>query len=173
MMELFYIKLGSTPLIDSLFIYLNTNLAILSTLLNLCSFLVFRHIRLNKKEFHQYLKCYTLVCAFICFISIFNNIFTAPRFINLNTILISFYKCKISLWFTTTIHYYLNMLDCVLLLERISCFTTLTFIKRFFKIKPYFVCFILFIFCNLINLAIHILQMNQETIKIMKMQFKI
>jgi hypothetical protein len=152
-MELYYLKLGSTPLFDSLFTYFNGSIAVLATMLNLASFIVFKKIKLYKKAFHQYLKCYTLFCTLICLIAIFNNIFTAPRFINLKTSLFSFYKCKITYWFTATINFYLNSLDCILLFERISCLTNKRMIKKFFEINSYLICLILFIVCNLINLT--------------------
>ena len=52
--ELYYLKLGSTPLFDSLFIYFNSVLALIALLSNAFSFFVFKQIRLNKKrDFNQ------------------------------------------------------------------------------------------------------------------------
>jgi hypothetical protein len=48
-----------------------------------------------------------------------------------------------------TLNFYANSLDCLILFERNACF--LDKLKRFTKLNPYFLSFIVFFVCNIIN----------------------
>ena len=57
--EQFYLKIGSTWTLDSLFVYLNLPIAILGFVLNLISFRTFSKMKFRRKKiYHSYLKVY-------------------------------------------------------------------------------------------------------------------
>jgi hypothetical protein len=152
--EQFYLKIGSTWTLDSLYVYLHLPLAMLGFVLNLISFRTFSNMKLRqKRSYYSYLKVYTFNSCLVCFLSIFTFLFAAPRYFSFAlTSLASFYKCVISVWLSTLVYFFLNVLDCLLLLERISNLTNSRRIKSFFKYDPWLICFCIFLICNLINL---------------------
>lgn len=151
--ELFYQQIGSTWTLDTLFLYLSVPLALIGLILNTLSYLIFKEIKFQKKQFKIYIKMYTLFSMLICILNVFNSIVSIPRYFDfILTYAASWYRCRISTWFSITLYYYTNVIDCVLLLERISNITNYPLIKSFFKINSYLICFVLFIICNLTNI---------------------
>ena len=151
--EQFYLKIGSTWTLDSLFVYLNLPIAILGFVLNLISFRTFSKMKFRRKKiYHSYLKVYTFTSSLSCFLAIFTFLIAAPRYFSFAlTSLASFYKCVLGVWISTSLYYFLSVLDCLLLLERISNLTNNIRIKSFFNYDSWIVCSCLFVICNLIN----------------------
>ena len=161
----------SVWLMDDLYFYLNSPLSIIGSLLNLINFIAFQRIKFPKSRliFHQYLKIYSLFSLFICLIILFNSLAAMRYYLdNDNHYWIRFYRCKIFTWFTTMLVQYLNLLDCVLLFERLTFIggSNTIRMKKFFTYNSYFVCFILFLICNLINLPSYffLLPRNEQTV---------
>jgi hypothetical protein len=161
LIELYYLQLGSSWLFDSLFLFLNLPIAVGGVFLNMISYLIFDRFSKsnfnNKKTYYEYLKIYTLFSLFISLQNSVNSFASAPRYFDMNSYLISFYKCKLAVWIFTLLYYYLNVLDCILLMERLSNLTdgyrVSIYLKKFFKLNPKLISFIILIFCVLINVV--------------------
>ena len=61
--EIFYLKIGSTWILDSLYVYLNTTMALVAFILNLISFLTFRKIDFKNKNLKRYFT-YIVIAKF-------------------------------------------------------------------------------------------------------------
>jgi hypothetical protein len=159
LIELYYLQLSSTWLVDSLFLFLNLPIAIISLFLNMFSYLIFDRFSTtnfnNKRTYYEYLKVYTLFSLFISLHNSINSFASAPRYFDMNSYFISFYKCKIAVWVFTLLYYYLNVIDCILLMERLSNlvddYRVSIYLKKFFKLNPKLISFIIFLVCVLIN----------------------
>ena len=163
LIELYYLQLGSTWSFDSMFLFLNLPIAIGSLFLNMISYLIFDRFTKtnfnNKRTYHEYLKIYTLFSMLISFHNSINSFASAPRYFDMNTYWFSFYKCKLAIWIFTLLYYYLNVLDCILLMERLSSLTDgnqhnriSIYLRSFFKLNPKLISLLILIICVLVNL---------------------
>ena len=148
--DIYLIKIGSTWLTDGLFLFLLTPLAFVSTCLNLISFIVFTKIETSKTNLTKYLRYYTFISFVGCFIGSFSGLTSARYFEFVSTFWISLYQCNF-ITYMTTIEFYVNVLDCFILLERISYFNE-TIKLKLSKFKARKLSVIAFLVCNLINL---------------------
>ena len=151
--EMLLNQLGSTWTLDGLFLFINAPTAIVSFTLNFLSLIVFKKLKLSaKKRFTQYLIVYSLFSMFICILVLMNSIAYSRRYFDfIFNDWTSFYICKILTWFTTSVFYFLNIMDCILLFERLTTLTNYRLIKSFFNYNSYLICFLLFLACNVIN----------------------
>jgi hypothetical protein len=160
--EIFYINLGSTWTLDSLYLFLIGPLGLTGFILNLISFNQFNKIKMSgngsnlmirqrKKSFQNYLRMYTFYCFIICFIFSFCAIFRTPRYFNLTqNVWASVYNCKIISWLAVNIFFVINILDCVLLVERVSLLTKR--FDKFARLDSFKINICIFFGCNLLNL---------------------
>jgi hypothetical protein len=159
--ELFYENLGSTWTLDSFYLFLIGPLGLTGFLLNLFSFNQFNKIKMvntgnsmsrqRKKSFQNYLRMYTFYCFIICFIFSFCAIFRTARYLNLvQNVWASIYNCKIISWLAVNIFFIINILDCVLLLERTSLLTKR--LDKFARMDSFKMNIYIFCGCNILNL---------------------
>lgn len=152
--EIFYLKLGSTWLLDTIYLYIIGPLAFVGFVLNYFSYSAFHKIRFRNVALKKYLEVYTISCFILCFILMFCVLFRTPRYFNLQqNYFASIYNCKVIVCVAITIFLFINILDSILLLERLSNFDFNSKLRRFFKFNPYKVCFLLYILSNLINIS--------------------
>ena len=148
--ENYYIQIGSTWLSDTISVYLIAPIGFITICLSILSFISF--VKMNKNletNLTKYFRAYTLTSVVGCLMATFYFLIS-PRYFDFASysFLISFYRCKLS-QYITTLNFYANVLDCLILLERNACF--LDKMKQFSKLNPYLVSFIVFIICNIIN----------------------
>ena len=160
--EMFYINLGSTWTLDSLYLFLIGPLGLAGFMLNLFSFNQFNRIKMaghmsnkmakqRKKSFQSYLRMYTLYCFIICFIFSFCAVFRTPRYFNLaQNVWASIYNCKIISWLAVNIFFVINIFDCVLLVERASLLTKK--FDKFARLNSFKINIFIFFGCNILNL---------------------
>jgi hypothetical protein len=157
-------------ILDYFYFYLSSPLSIIGSILNLINFIALhRWIKFQKTPitiFHQYLKIYSMFSLLICLIILFNSMSLISTFLCIkNYYWLRFYRCKMLTWFTAMLIQFLNLLDCILLVERLSKIDQSSkIIKYLLKFNSYLLSFILFLICNLINLPSYFLLLprNQE-----------
>jgi hypothetical protein len=150
--ELFYIQMKSTWTSDNINLFLIGPLGILGFILNIISFRTFNKIKFKKKTLKNYLEVYTLFCSIMCFILMFIMIFRTPRYFNLEQNLVAnIYNCKIVYYMLITIIMFINIIDCIILFERLSNFRNKGKLNSFFDYNAYKVCSLLFGFTALLN----------------------
>ena len=148
LLEIYYIKIGSTWYTDNIATFLITPIGFIAMCLNFISLIVFQRIN-NQTNLIKYFRVYTFLSFIACLIGMFYFI-TSVRYFNfVNTYWISFYTCIVC-QYLITIDFYANILNCLILLERISHFKEK--LKKFSDYNPYIICLIAFLICNLINL---------------------
>ena len=148
LLEIYYIKIGSTWYTDNIATFLITPIGFIAMCLNFISLIVFQRIN-NQTNLIKYFRVYTFLSFVACLIGMFYFI-TSVRYFNfVNTYWISFYTCIVC-QYLITIDFYANILNCLILLERISHFKEK--LKKFSDYNPYIICLIAFLICNLINL---------------------
>ena len=147
--ELYFKTMGSTLLTDLLHTLLITLLAFTGFILNYISFETFRKIKFQNPVLKKYLQVYALASFIQCVLLMLTFLPMAPRITNISlTYLGSLIRCKILPW-TLTNNFFLNTLDCIILLERITYFKNK--LKKFSNINPYLLSSLLFITVNIIN----------------------
>ena len=153
--ENFYHQIGSSWTLDGLFLYLNTPLSMIGFILNFLSyFIIYRIKQKTRKILYSYLTNYTLFSMTICLLNALLSVLSSPRYFDfIFTYSASFIKCNILLWANTSNYFILNVMDCILQLERLTITTNYNFVKKFFKLNHNFVCFCVILACCLINLS--------------------
>jgi hypothetical protein len=85
-LELFYLQIGSTPLLENVYLGLNIPLAVVAFFLNMLSYLVFsvpnQGLMQTKRELNVYLRIYCLFSMLQSLLGISNSIVSAPRYLN-------------------------------------------------------------------------------------------
>ena len=121
--ENYYEIIGSTWLVDSVYVFLVTPMATISFCLNLLSFVAFIKIKNQQSSSNltNYFKIYTLSSLIASFVSGL-YLFTAPHYFSfVNSYWIGIYCCKIS-QYCLTLYFFCNVLDCFILFERLTNF---------------------------------------------------
>jgi hypothetical protein len=150
----FFEKMGSTWLLDGLFIYVSSPIAFIGFLLNLLSFAILLRIKIKSTKLYKYLKVYSLNSSLICLILIFGFVGLSPRYFPFfNHYLSKFYRCKIFGFIFTTLYFFANVLDIIVAVDRLSIFIK-KLDKKFDSVKPYFICLIAFCVCFIINFPV-------------------
>ena len=153
--EYFYQQLGSSWTLDGLFLFLNTPLGLIGFILNFLSYIIFEKIKSKtKKILYNYLTMYSFFSMTICLQNCLVSILSTPRYFDfIFTKSASITKCNILSWTISSNYLILNVLDCILLLERLTKITNYNFIRKLFNINSYLICFFLILVGNLINLS--------------------
>ena len=147
----FYVQMGSTWILDSIYLIVIIPLGVIGLISNIFNFYVIFRINVNISTY-KYLKVYCLNSSLIGFISIFTlyGNFTI-RFTGIKTDLFArIYRCFIVNYVATSLYFYGNMLDIVIVIDRLSIFVN--FFKKLSKINPLNISIFLAIICFTINL---------------------
>jgi hypothetical protein len=150
-LEILLYKLGSTWILDSIYLFLIVPLSIIGFLLNIISFILINKIVKNKSNqiLFEYMRICSLNGVLACFIGFFGFLY-APRYNGIKLDLFSrFFRCIIVNFVLPTIYFFENILNIIILHDRLSIF-----IKRivlFKKRSPWIESVIVLIFCTIIN----------------------
>ena len=147
--DMFYAKIGSYPLLDSLYLFLIFPLGLIGAILNMISFVGFLKINLRKSPLKQYLIVYTLGSCFVCCIFIWFSFSRLPSHFDFAiSYPMGFCRCKF-ISIAISLNFMNNVLDCIILLERVSNFNGKY--KKIFQINPYLICFCIFLLTSFVN----------------------
>lgn len=152
--EMYLEKIGSTLTIDSLYLFLLTPVSLIGLVLNLnCLNLIFKDNK-HKIAIYKYLKVYTLNSIVLCFFFGFSALTRSPRYFDiLNQNIVAFYRCKVMAFVITLFYFYGNMLNILIMFERLSNFNFK--LKKYSDYRPYHVSLLLLIFCTIVCLPIY------------------
>ena len=153
--EYFLFRMGSTWVLDSLYLYLIPLFGIFSLLLNLFNLFVLFKIDKNQ-VIYKYFKIYTINGLVVCSILLFSFYPRAFRYFGLASsgLIPSIYRCKIAN-FCYSLSLFSSCINISILIERISYFQTKY--DRFLKIfsqRPYSVSLFCLIFSFCINIPL-------------------
>ena len=150
--ESFYIKIGSTWLLDGTFVYLISPIGFIGFFLNIISLLIFFKIKVKSQsqKLVKYLRVYSLNSSFICLIIGFTFVAYSPRyFLNLFKKYSAYFKCKMLNYILVCLYQYGISIDFLIVMDSISSHSNrLIFMK---KINPYLICSFNFLLCLIIN----------------------
>ena len=150
-MEIFYEKLGSKSILyDSIYLYLLGPFSIFCIISNIICIVVLQNKRLCKNKLYKYIRVYTIISIVLGFSVLFNMISHIPRY---TAIAYSYparlFSCTLMFLFANTVYFYGNVLNVLMILERLSNFV-LKF--EFFKnLNHYRLSFYLLLICIGIN----------------------
>jgi hypothetical protein len=146
--ELFYLKIGSTVILDNLYLYFVSSLGVVGFVLNWFLLELFSHTKFKNNPLKVYLQFYALSSLISCLIFAFQFLVRSPRFLmtSIFTYSMGVYRCKISNWLPVNF-YFISVLDCIILIERSSHFNRK--LKKYVALNPYLVSAIAFAICNL------------------------
>jgi hypothetical protein len=149
--EYLLLQIGSTWLLDSLHLYLVSFFSFIGFFLNVLSFWTFYKIKFQKQILKPYLKAYTLNSAICSLLILFNFTARSPRYIeNITFSFIGgFFRCK-STQIVAAFYFFGNVLDCLILLERLSNFVRR--LEKFSTFNPYHVITIAFFACLFVSM---------------------
>ena len=134
--ENFYLKIGSTWTLDTIYLAIISPLGFIGFLLNMICFLtlVKINIKTNDIKLYEYLKVYSLNSALICLILGFSFTTLSPRYFTyFYNPFVKFYICYIFGYIIVSLSFCNNLLDILITFDRISIFTP----KFNFKVNPY------------------------------------
>ena len=136
---------------DKLCLFLIIPMGILGTVFNLISFSVFCKKTFGDVALFKYLRVYTfssLIVSSSLIFSFYFSPYTLPELLLAYSTRI--YACQLAPSYVIIFFFlYENVIDIFINIERALCFSN--GFKRYKKISPYLICFILFFVCILIN----------------------
>ena len=150
--EKFYIRIGSTWVIDSIYIFIIAPMGFIGFMLNFVTLIVMSKIKIKQTKLYDYLILYSLNSCLICFIIGFLFLSYSPRYFNqyvFTSDIVKFYRCRVFIYGVMCLYFFGNILDLFISMDRISIF-----IKRldsFRKMKPYILCFCICLGCFIVN----------------------
>jgi hypothetical protein len=152
--EYLLLQIGSTWLLDSLHLYLVTLFGYIGFTFNMLSFWAFYKIKFQKQILKSYMKVYTLNAAVCCLFIIFDFTARSPRYVeNITFSFIGgFFRCK-STQIVATLYFFGNVLDCLILTERLSHFVKP--LQKFSTFNPWRVIWISFCVCVIISMPFY------------------
>jgi hypothetical protein len=151
--EAFFLHIGSTWTIDSIYLFVFPPLALSAFILNLISFFVLNKIKINQTKLYKYLKVYSLnMCLISLILSVLFLCFSPRYFGFFREPLGKWFQCRIFAYGLFSLYSFCNVLDFVIVSIRLSIFIPkLKFVEKY---KPYILSFALFLCCFLINAPI-------------------
>jgi hypothetical protein len=161
--ELYFLQIGSNWTTDSINLFLIVPLSSICLLINFICSIVFLNLKFCKQNYNKpfkqppsiydYFKINSFNSCLFSLIMLFSLVTFAPRYIHLSTSYFSkFYRCIIINYLGISLYSFGNFIDIIIGFERLSIFS-----KRLKKLSLHFrssykLCFILFLFCLIINL---------------------
>ena len=152
--ESFYLTIGSTLAIDTLYLMVISPMGFIGFILNIISFGVLYKVKIKETKLYEYLKIYSLNSSLICLSFGFLFSSHSPRFFpDFTDYLVKIFKCRIFAYGMISLYFFNNLLDILIILDRVSIFTAK--LNRLNSIKPYVLSLILILACFLINLSLY------------------
>jgi hypothetical protein len=148
--EKFYLKIGSSWTLDTIYLIIISPLGFFGLFFNLICFWILFHIKIKEVKLYQYLKVYSLCSGFICLILDFAFLTYSSRYFqDFYHPFVKIYRCRIYGYLMICLSFFSNLLDILISLDRITIFSTK--INFFRNINPYKLCAVLLLFCLFIN----------------------
>ena len=155
-MQLFFAKIHSSWLLDSLYLFVLTPLSAVSIVLNMLSFATLSTIcaatstNNDHKATYQYLRVHSLNNMLGSLVALFSFVSFSPRYFAFALGLAArYYRCVVLIAAATTVYFFKNVLDMVIALERLSLLVT--WLRRFRTKSPQLLCLGVFVACALVN----------------------
>jgi len=154
--EIFFEKIGSKLTLDSLYLYLVGPSCLIGLFLNAISYLIFLFGKDDMKmNLFKYLKAFTLNSMVLCLLGILCIFPRTPRYFEFsNNFLSRIIRCKIISFVGYTLVLYSNLLSIVIILERVSLYSS-KIKKIMHKLSTNGIIFITLFLSILINIPIY------------------
>ena len=159
--DLLYERIGSTWVLDSVYLFAIAPISFMGTILNLFSFYILLRIKIDQTMLYKYLAFYSLNGSLICFFISFTLTCYSPRYYPFYFSYFSrFNRAFLAPLVSTVIYFMCNILDILIALERLAIF-----VKKFKpidKLNPYLVCFIITLIALIINFPLFFIILYQR-----------
>jgi hypothetical protein len=151
-----YLRLGSTWLIDSIYLFIIPIFSFIGFILNYsCYFAFISYVDLSKAKLYKYLIVYSFNSSLLCLLHAFTFLTFSPRYFQHSFLYYNkFYRCKILAYLSTSLCLFGNLLDILIALDRLSTFLSARLNYLINLTKPFTKCFLFFIFSLFINIPI-------------------
>jgi hypothetical protein len=153
--EELFLRLGSTWIIDSIYLFVIPPFSIIGFFLNLSFlFALDSFVGSDKAKLYKYLMVYSFNSSILCLLHVFTFLTLSPRYFQHSFLYFTkFYRCKILSYFSICLCLFGNILDIMIALDRLCTFLNERFYD-FNSAKPYTKCFAFFILSLIINIPI-------------------
>ena len=146
-----YERIGSTWLLDSVYVFIITPIGLTGTILNLFSFYILQKIKIDQTMLYKYLSFYTLNGSLICFLISLSFTCYSPRYY---PDYLSYYsrlgRSFLVPLISTVLYFIGNLLDIIIALDRLSIFVKA--FKPLTKLNSYMVCLFITSISLILNL---------------------
>ena len=149
--ESILVRIGSTWILDSIYMFIISPLGLIGFALNLICFIVLIQIKVKETKLYELLRVYSLNSSIICLICGFMFISYSPRYFkHFADYFAGFYRCRVFIYGVMSLYFFGNCMDILICLDRLSIFVnSIKKLKTFIKWYNLFLFF--FIICLLIN----------------------
>jgi hypothetical protein len=152
--EIFLLRIGSTWLLDTCYLYLLIPLCSIGIISNVICLIVFQSKLMKNINLYKYLRIFTINSLIICIMGLLTFLPRTPRYFP--SLSFSFaaklYRCKLFSFFGYTFVFNGNLLNIFIMLERMSLYKNYKLLKDLSIFK---LCIFLFIFCGILNIPIY------------------
>jgi hypothetical protein len=146
-----YERIGSTWILDGVYIFITAPIGFIGTVLNLFSFLILIKIKMEQTMLYSYLAFYSLNGLVICFIISLVFICYSPRYYPYYLSYFSRLNRAYLVPLVSTFFYFIgNILDIIIAIDRLSIFVK--FFKPFSQLNFYLVCLLTISLSLIINI---------------------
>ena len=129
--EIFLLRIGSTWLLDTCYVYIVIPFGTIGISLNIICLIVFQSKLMNNINLYKYLRVFTINSLIICVMGLFTFMPRTPRYFpDLSfSFIAKLYRCKIFSFFGYTFVLYGNLLNILIIIERMSIYTNNKILK--------------------------------------------
>lgn len=162
----FCLKAGSSSTIDSFYLFIISPIGFIGFILNLICFIILVcQSRSTNANIIKYLQIYSLNSCILCLLYGFMFITQSPRFFSIIAFsdIGKLYRCKIFGYLSMTLYFFGNMLNILIVFDRLSVFLNEK-LYNFNAKRSYTKCIIIFLMCIIINSPILISFKNENMI---------
>ena len=150
---LYYEKIGSTWLTDSIYTFLAAPFGFMGFILNLFSLFIFYSINIKQTNLYIYLRFYSINGSLLCLVCGFGFFCMAPKYSSHYLAYFwRFYRAYIYSMFYTTLYLIAVLIDIVIAFDRLAIFYKQ--IQKIIKLNPIIMIFIIILLSIIINLPI-------------------
>ena len=140
--EQFLRRIGSSIELDSTYLFLISPIAVIGFLLNIISLVGLFKIRVRGTVLYNYLRIYTINSVILNIIAVGSICTYAPRYFDGSITYFSrVYRCIIFNYVSTTFYFFGNVMDILIVLERIAIFNKK--VKKYIDKCVTYVCLII------------------------------
>jgi hypothetical protein len=143
-------QVGSSHLVDTIHCFVIPLLSLVGLSLNLIGLFILADVQFKSARLYGYLRAYLLnsllICIFGCTLFI-----TARRYVYPNALVGAWYFTHVFCKTMATFYFYANVLDVLVLLDRLSILSDKFKLLLLNKASPCCICLALFVICVIIN----------------------